>query len=116
MHDPPYNSLRDTIIKYLNLKVFFLFLFLFPSLTYNINLNPLSVASPETEFIAPSTGSPRSSFLLRRPRTMRKAVAAMMAIKAVAQLTLIAMTVKFLEKEEVNRSIIERGGVFFLLV
>lgn len=47
---------------------------------------------------------------------MRKAVAAMMAIKAVAQLTLIAMTVKFLEKEEVNRSIIEEGGGSVFLI
>lgn len=66
----------------------------FPCLAYNINLNPFIVASPGREFIAPWTGSPRSSFLFKRPRTMRKTVAAMMAINAVPQLTLMATTVR----------------------
>ena len=42
---------------------------------------------------APGTSSPRSSFLFSRTRTKRRIVAATMAMKAVTQLTVIAITV-----------------------
>lgn len=65
------------------------------NMPYNTNLKPLMLASPGTASpIAktPLTCSPLSSFLFKRIRTMRRKVAAQMATKAVAQLTLIATT------------------------
>lgn len=65
------------------------------SLTQVKNLNPRCAASPGIPFpelMAPSTCSPRSSFLFSRTRMKRRIVAMMMAMKAVTEQTDIATT------------------------
>ena len=65
---------------------------------HNKNLKPFFEASPGTPSptaTAPSTGSPRSSFLFKRTRINRRTVAEQIAMTAVAQLTLIATTFHF---------------------
>lgn len=61
-----------------------------------MNLKPFLEASlgmPSPEATAPSTISPRSSFLFSLTRIKRRSVAEQMAMKAITQLTLMAMTV-----------------------